>query len=550
MPSFKTPYEQRKWSKLEQQARKTFDRLKSGEGTSKDLKQAQLLVAQYGAVASEIFQSGIDAINKIAEDRVNRITEDRQRKGKPPINTDGLLELAITRAIQSEGVELASAVESIVIQQLKEQDDRFESMIEHKLSRFFKDIPTQDDLVAAAELAGEMKYGGVYQRMEEAAYRGLRRLIMDFRGVGGVEQVLEPEEPRRSRTPSSLASDFVHNTRPDLGLPQSSPAIVAEKEVDSRSNLLESINDKLDRATNPSTQDERDERKATNWWRKLKSLTGGAWDRAKSRAGGFGLGAGLLALLGRFLVTELTGGHLIEKISSYLNFDKMKAYGTQFLDYVSKNSKALATWIADKINPFKETDADLVRKHSNAATTNAQGSAYAIEQRDKFLDLAKQASASGNENAAAMYRKKAEQWDEKAKQRSKFQQMNIDRASDAQQRITDPSSTGSTSGSITITGGSAPVTSPTENTPGFTTGSGGAAFGRPNPRARQTSIAQDQLNPSQPVVTKDVAVQQSENVLKSLKEAQGASILSLDSIPYTTSVDPSFGLLNSSAFIK
>lgn len=548
MPSFKTPYEQRKWTKLEQQARKTFDKLKNGEGTSKDLKQAQLLVAQYGAVASQVFQNGVDAINKIAEDRIARITNDRAKKGKAEINTDGLLELAITKAIQSEGVELAATVEDIVIKQLREQDDRFELMIDRKLSRFFKNVPTQDDLVAAAELAGEMRFGGVYQRMEEAAYRGLRRLIMEFRGVSGVEQVLEPENPTGRYTPSALASDFI-KTQPQ-GLPSSSPALMEEKQADTRESLLEDINEKLDDVTNPSNQDKRDERKATNWWRKLKSFTGGAWDRAKSVGGKFGLGAGLLALLGRFLLTELTGGKMIEKIQSYLNFDKMKEYGTQFLDFVTKNAKSLATWIADKINPFHESDEDLVRKHSNAANTNAAGAEYATQQRDKFIGMAEEASKNGNETAATHYRSEAEKWNKRAEQKTKFQQQNIDKASNAQQRISD-TTTGSSSGNVNITGpaGSTPPAQG-EPSPGFTTGEGGAAFGRPNRRARSSTVADSEINPSKPITTKDAAVQQSENVMRSMKEAQGASILSLDSIPYSTSVDPSFGLLNSAVLIK
>ena len=548
MPSFKTPYEQRKWTKLEQQARKTFDKLKNGEGTSKDLKQAQLLVAQYGAVASQVFQNGVDAINKIAEDRIARITDDRAKKGKAEINTDGLLELAITKAIQSEGVELAATVEDIVIKQLREQDDRFELMIDRKLSRFFKNVPTQDDLVAAAELAGEMRFGGVYQRMEEAAYRGLRRLIMEFRGVNGVEQVLEPENPTGRYTPSALASDFI-KTQPQ-GLPSSSPALMEEKQADTRESLLEDINEKLDDVTNPSNQDKRDERKATNWWRKLKSFTGGAWDRAKSVGGKFGLGAGLLALLGRFLLTELTGGKMIEKIQSYLNFDKMKEYGTQFLDFVTKNAKSLATWIADKINPFHESDEDLVRKHSNAANTNAAGAEYATQQRDKFIGMAEEASKNGNETAATHYRSEAEKWNKRAEQKTKFQQQNIDKASNAQQRISD-TTTGSSSGNVNITGpaGSTPPAQG-EPSPGFTTGEGGAAFGRPNRRARSSTVADSEINPSKPITTKDAAVQQSENVMRSMKEAQGASILSLDSIPYSTSVDPSFGLLNSAVLIK
>ncbi|MNX92124.1 hypothetical protein D3C86_1242510 [compost metagenome] len=96
-------------------------------------------------------------------------------------------------------------------------------------------------------------------------------------------------------------------------------------------------------------------------------------------------------------MTQLTGGTLWKKIEEYLSWDKLKEYASSFLDWAMEGGKKIVSYIVDKLNPFHETNEDIVAK-SNA---NLQTQDAAVSRSQSELARWKEALAKNPNDPVA-----------------------------------------------------------------------------------------------------------------------------------------------------
>lgn len=439
MPKFETGYEQQKWSKLERQARVTLDKLRSGMGTAADLKKAEVLIAQYGGLATDVMGKAVQLMRLMGKERIDRIDSRRMARGKSPLqpgSRESLLELAITRVVQSEGAELAITLEDSMKSLLEQQDERQASMFQRKLDELRGDLPSTDDTIALQEASDEDQandldnqvqriidyfdgkfadtFSKIDKAVEDSMMNGLTRFIEKIRGEG----------PTAAGTPlleGALSSSYSVSTMAartgemgGIGA-VGTPVQVSEQfeqelgnTITKQGDLLDTLNTGItDLDEPPSKKDEQE--KADTWWRRLKVWMGDNVG-SKAKKAGLGIFAGLLALAGRALLTQLFGGRVLNDFQSMFSIDKIKEYGDKLYDYVAEKSKSLLSWISAKfdkyLNPLHEDDADIARKSASAAQTASTGKTYAQSQLNMFKEKLEQAKAEGNPSAIRFYTNK------------------------------------------------------------------------------------------------------------------------------------------------
>lgn len=439
MPKFETGYEQQKWSKLERQARVTLDKLRSGMGTAADLKKAEVLIAQYGGLATDVMGKAVQLMRLMGKERIDRIDSRRMARGKSPLqpgSRESLLELAITRVVQSEGAELAITLEDSMKSLLEQQDERQASMFQRKLDELRGDLPSTDDTIALQEASDEDQandldnqvqriidyfdgkfadtFSKIDKAVEDSMMNGLTRFIEKIRGEG----------PTAAGTPlleGALSSSYSVSTMAartgemgGIGA-VGTPVQVSEQfeqelgnTITKQGDLLDTLNTGItDLDEPPSKKDEQE--KADTWWRRLKVWMGDNVG-SKAKKAGLGIFAGLLALAGRALLTQLFGGRVLNDFQSMFSIDKIKEYGDKLYDYVAEKSKSLLSWISAKfdkyLNPLHEDDADIARKSASAAQTASTGKTYAQSQLNMFKGKLEQAKAEGNPSAIRFYTNK------------------------------------------------------------------------------------------------------------------------------------------------
>ena len=131
MAGFRTEYEQKKWDSIEAEQNFPFKKMLSGIATPEDLKRAQTLLAKYNKLASDVFNMGLQAMQKVATDKVGKISARASRSGRPLGRV--ALENLYTRVLQREQAkqlpEIAKSVQAI----LDEHQNQFKSFMEKVL---------------------------------------------------------------------------------------------------------------------------------------------------------------------------------------------------------------------------------------------------------------------------------------------------------------------------------------------------------------------------------------------------------------------------------
>lgn len=128
MAGFRTEYEQKKWDSLEAEQNFPFKKMLAGIATPEDLKRAQSLLAKYNKLAGEVFNMGLQAMQKAASNKVEKISARASRSGKPlgRVALENLYTKILQREQQKQLPEIAKAVKDII----DEQDNKFKSFME------------------------------------------------------------------------------------------------------------------------------------------------------------------------------------------------------------------------------------------------------------------------------------------------------------------------------------------------------------------------------------------------------------------------------------
>ncbi|QDH83647.1 hypothetical protein [Achromobacter phage Motura] len=369
MPSFRTPYEQQQWNNLDKQSSQMFERLKKGQATSQDLKDAQSLVAQYSVLASTTFEEGVKAMYMSAEAAAKAASDERVANGGAPfdeVEFAVFIDETVTKIVKDEGVELALTVEDIIKSELTEQDDRTSSLLEEKIKQFQSD--KRDELLdpeteqRMAEL--REKYSGSTEKVPDAT--ALETTTTRASASAPVSQAFEAEVTDAAQ--SSMETD-------------------------------KKLRDLLDEYGNENWRDKHEEEKASIWWRKFQDFGGGKVKAAGKM--GLGLIAASLGLIARTAMMELSGAEIWKKVESWFSLDSIKEMGSAAWEYISRKGRELADWISgqfksarekrDENAGVKDTDTEAVKelkiKLLQAETRAKEG--YALHGNEELTEIDK-----------------------------------------------------------------------------------------------------------------------------------------------------------------
>ncbi len=389
---FRTDYEAQKWASLERADKAALDKLAAGTASPQDIRRIQGLVAKYNTLATSVFNKGIKAIEAAAQERVARIEGDRASKGKPPLAPEqfaSLMTASLEDAWSEQGPELVVIIEEMIARESQAQDKRFGSIMQDKLREYHEekaanDARLEDHSTSQEEsltLATLRKVNKVPDIVEERFERVLHRVLKNYSDPQVVAQVAGAAANSDNKySPGGVINSYgvkLDPTKPEnqkwqttSRFNETGELIQVAKENEGATGAVRKALDKLEADQNSAKKEKDEESKAKIWWRSLKSWAGDKWDKAKKT--GMGIGAGLLMLAGKLLVTQLTGGTLWNKISEYLSSDNLKKYASEFMDWAMDGGKKIVGYIVDKLNPFHETNEDIVAKtNANLETQDA-----------------------------------------------------------------------------------------------------------------------------------------------------------------------------------
>lgn len=413
---FRTDYEAQKWQSLERADKAALDKLGAGTASPQDIRRVQALVSKYNTLATSVFNKGLKAIELAAQDRVARIEGDRAAKGKPPLAPEqfaSLMTSALQDAWADQGPELVVIIEEMLSKESQAQDKRFGSMLHDKLRSFHEERAANDARLKQHEGAQEesltlatlKKVNSVPDIIEDRVEKLFHRVLKDYsnlQNVGGTGTAANADNKYTAggvinsygaKLDPLQAENQKWQTRSRFN--ENGELVQVAQDNEEATGAVRRALDKLEADQNSGKKVKDEESKAKIWWRSLKSWAGDKWDKAKKA--GLGVGAGLLVLAGKLLMTQLMGGTLWRHIEDYLSVDKLKEYASSFLDWAMEGGKKIVSYIVDKLNPFHETNEDIVAK-SNA---NLQTQDAAVSRSQSELARWKEALAKNPNDPVA-----------------------------------------------------------------------------------------------------------------------------------------------------
>lgn len=377
------PRQQSKWDSLQDSGKSHIDKILSGKSTETDLQALSQLLSQQHELAGQIFDQGVEDAVQTANTIVKKLDDERIAQGKKP-----LTEKAQDRVFQKTFKDvMAQAVEDILGQvhdEFETQSRDIRDRVNDALTRI-RDF--QQKQPARSPDPGEITAGPAQRSMlDRMMGRGQRQ---DRQETGG----------RRS------LMDRVFNRREDPNDRRRSTVFQAIKEATTGARDKISA---LYRRVSGRGSDGDEEKRATVWMRKLRSIFDPfkkIGSRIKGAAGGI---AGLLGKIGLPLMAALMNPKLIESITDavqkHLNFDQISKYVDNMWEEAKKMGSSALESMVDKIKAFfgqgKEKPKAAAAKKVDPLTQNtktgalpkeitAKAAAAELPRREAQLEAAK-----------------------------------------------------------------------------------------------------------------------------------------------------------------
>lgn len=351
--------EQSKWDSLQDAGQVHIDRILAGRGSQSDLDAISRLLAEQHDLAGQVFDQGVEDAVRTANQVVENLERKRVEAGKRHL-TDRAQARLFNRAFQ--GV-MSQAIEDI----LGQVHDEFEN----------QEQTIRDRVESALERIRAMP---APQQPQPGTRSPLDRLM----SVPSPNAEAGPEvRPERS------LADRVFD-RHDRAEQQRTEVMQTIR--DTASSIRDRVTSLYERFSR-SNEENDEERKATIWMRKLRSIFspfGRALSKAKS---GASKATSLLEMIGKPLLMAVMNPQLIQSItdevSKILNFDTI----SKFVDSTWEETKKMGTdsmdWIIDKVKSLLGFGSKDKPKSKTTTDTVAQ----AARASQKATELPKEISA-------------------------------------------------------------------------------------------------------------------------------------------------------------
>lgn len=415
MSTFRTSYEQRKWDNLTSEARQALENLSKGVTTMEDLKKASSLISKYQKLASSVFAVGIKAIEDSAKAQVLAIQEQMEKEGKAPLTEERLTELldkAVEEGWSENGVELTALLEELIKAGFEDQEKSV-SKIDQLLNQYLPELVTRDYMESVNRPTSDKS---------EKEPSAIKRALLKESIKDAIEEVADDKQKKSRSAVASTINGYSAAAANDPSVVALPPDVQEDlKEVlEDQHRIKENLDETVKKTTKADPKEE--EKKANIWLRawKASSRTATAVGRSlKSRNGVLGALTGLLALGGRALLAELTGGKISNVIDKYLDPDKLKIAFADFWQIVKRNGRSIvdyivkgASWLGEKAG-FIDTNENLVGKYESALNDARSRAEYFGNEQKRWKDLAGKTS---NSNTRSAYQRRSDNYGKKREQ--------------------------------------------------------------------------------------------------------------------------------------
>ena len=357
MPNFQTPYETRKWNQLERLANEAFSTLKSGKAKKEDLDRARQVIAEFGSSLVEVLNDSVSSMQTMADERIAKIEAHRESLGKSELDEQvrsKLLELALTRTIESESVELAVTLESLVRDTIREQNSYLSELLDEKLAAYMTDEPESDEELKklnSFEAYVKQKLDQVDSNVRATETQLKDTIVNSF---ASYRHDMGEELEASNEAPTVIDRIVPEESEEDREEIQDTSAIHSDLGV--LNSRLDNILERLDPKRLQNEKEDEEEERADIWFKKMYRNARGVVARTARRVGGLGIVGGLMAVLGRMLITNLTGTEvwkpLYDKLDEYTSARFLKNLSTEFFDYITSKARDLITWITSRLPGF------------------------------------------------------------------------------------------------------------------------------------------------------------------------------------------------------
>lgn len=587
MATFKTDYERVKWTKLEKQASLTFDRLKKGTATKEDLKVAQFLVTQYGDLATNVFNSGVDAINRLAETRIKEIEAHREKLNKPKLTDEQLLKLqeqAVSKAIKDEGVELILAIEDIINKGNTELQSKFDTLIKPTTQEQPEDTITLGKVHSLLMDIAKKPYPG-FNRPVEPTNRARESLFT--RATGNPLNMPVSQPDREFEVNSDAATQYLKSR----GLLQDNEAVEPKEDLKVDDTKAKDIKDALKGNTevskkiaemlrdvlNPeqfkkamkaiNEKDTEDNKSLLNkkkhanqlknkgFFKSLSSWVSRRYDSVASKVSRLGhkfTGGGLIGLLTKAFILQLAGGDVLGEIKKFADPKDIQKYAEEAYNWLGSKFRELKDWVTNKLAPKDVPKQETItpKDTPKSAIAKANRNAIAIDSARKAAQArldALLAKKKANPNLPHIDNDidAAQNTLSQINIQSKINQEAVDKAqldeSNTQQGLTKPQPVTDAKGNpVTDAKGHNPIVDGKKT-----------RVAKTKPNVSNTTVNTSVTNPlhintssaSIPAYNPDTINTGTD--FKSLTKAQGATVGSMQSTPdFEAATDPSFIIFN------
>ncbi len=331
----------RKWASLQKSVTVSLDKLTTGEATLTDVKQLSSLIGQQSQIAAQLFAASVANVQRLAQQKVASVSLTKDSDSSTTTADDTTKVFREMLAAQS--LDILGSIRVMFSQQEREShiDQAFDQVRERrrtadaeKFSRPPRDVSGNITLIKRIkQIEGSNVPAGQQRRSATA-----KQSIADK--VHSLTRKRDEAPAERFQTQTTVAN---------TSQPQQVQQALADNAL-----LRTRAQTEWDRFNQREQgEDQQEDKRSSNWMRKLKLLMGNRKDKNKADSGG---GSGFWSTMAKTLLLALLHPQLLKTIgdtvAKYLNFDSITTFLSDQWENVKNGGAKVVDYIIDKVKGF------------------------------------------------------------------------------------------------------------------------------------------------------------------------------------------------------
>jgi hypothetical protein len=390
-PAFQSAAEVKKWNSLEHSAGDSLAKVAQGKATTADVQKISSTLGSMNKLAKGVFDDAVETATQLVE----KTQDSNKLKLKEGLTA---FETALNEALLKLQPDLVEQIQDIVMlesyEQTEELDKKFSprfDMLQEMMPA--QDLPTVNDLLAAVELIDESidkklsKLGAHLSNLVASTQRnalattdkfqkGMRHVMNRHElraGQGSILDALTPLAGNTNAEPGaavfrSMTTALSNPKAPAIeGVTQAKPTSDIAEAIKSQTAFFQTFKDFLAKfgggnsgssgaGDNDEEDDEKEQKKADTWWRSFKTWIGDKYEKGKKK---YQDNEGWIKALGLTLLTMATNPQfyatLGKMIQDYLTWDNIKSAAVATWDFIKDSGKGILDWVMDQLGLTHKT---------------------------------------------------------------------------------------------------------------------------------------------------------------------------------------------------